>query len=57
MAGRKQLSLASKQPEPTTAEVREWARTRGYDVGERGRLPQDVLTAWNRAHRTRKVAA
>ncbi len=47
----------SKQPAPSTAEIREWARLKGYDVGERGRLPQDVLTAWNRTHRARKVAA
>jgi hypothetical protein len=33
-------------PEPTTAEVRAWARQRGLEVADRGRLPPDVWAAY-----------
>ena len=36
--------------EPTTAEVRAWARARGLDVPQRGRLRPEVWTAYHRAH-------
>lgn len=35
---------------PTSAEVRQWARSEGLSVGERGRLHPDVIAAWNEAH-------
>ena len=38
--------------EPTTAEVRAWARASGLDVSERGRLRPEVWTAYHRAHTT-----
>ena len=38
--------------EPTTAEVRAWARARGLDVPERGRLRPETWTAYRRAHTT-----
>ena len=31
------------------AALRAWARHEGYDVGERGRIASDVLTAWDDA--------
>ncbi|MFJ2598994.1 Lsr2 family DNA-binding protein [Streptomyces erythrochromogenes] len=34
---------------PSTSEVRAWARTRGLDVSDRGRLSPEVWDAWNRA--------
>ena len=34
----------------TAAEVREWARQRGYEVGERGRLATELVEAFNRRH-------
>lgn len=34
------------------AAVRAWARTNGYDVGERGRLPAEVFHAYHRAQAT-----
>jgi hypothetical protein len=37
--------------EPTTAEVRHWARGNGHAVADRGRLPPGVLQAWREAHR------
>lgn len=41
---------------PTTAEVREWARSRGEVVGLRGRLHPDIVVAWNEAHPERRYA-
>jgi len=38
-------------PEPSTAEVRAWARRTGLEVTERGRLRPEVLAAWREAHR------
>lgn len=32
------------------AEIRAWARAVGYEVGTRGRLHQDILTAYSAAH-------
>ena len=36
--------------EPTTAEVRAWARARGLDVSDRGRLRPEIWTAYHRVH-------
>lgn len=33
--------------------VRSWARRRGLTVGQRGHLPQNVIQAFNRAHKTK----
>ena len=30
--------------------VREWARGQGYKVSDRGRIPQEVMDAYNAAH-------
>ncbi len=38
-------------PEPTTAEVRAWARTAGLAVPDRGRLRPEVWAAYRDAHR------
>jgi hypothetical protein len=35
---------------PTSAEVRQWARNKGMEVGERGRLSPDLLAAYSAAH-------
>ena len=35
-------------PEPTTAEVRAWARREGLRVADRGRLHPDVWAAYHR---------
>ncbi|MEO3791295.1 histone-like nucleoid-structuring protein Lsr2 [Nonomuraea sp. B10E15] len=32
--------------------IRAWARTQGYDVGDRGRLPEEVVSAYRRANGT-----
>ena len=35
---------------PSPAEVRLWARSQGYAVSDRGRIPRDVLDAFARRH-------
>lgn len=39
-------SAAAESP----AEVRRWARSSGYEVNERGRIPSHVLAAYRAAH-------
>lgn len=34
----------------TAADVRAWAREKGYEVGQRGHLPADVIDLYNRRH-------
>lgn len=56
-AGRK---ATPKQPEKrkvvpeTTAEQREqiraWAQGAGFEVPARGRIPKEIIAAWNKAH-------
>lgn len=45
-ASRSPLSIA---PSLTAREVRDWARTAGHQVGDRGRLRPSVVDAWNEA--------
>jgi hypothetical protein len=47
-----ELPLAGpvRDPEPTTAEVRAWARSAGLSVPERGRLRPEVWEAFRREH-------
>ncbi|MFB7374709.1 histone-like nucleoid-structuring protein Lsr2 [Streptomyces sp. NPDC056222] len=33
----------------STRVVREWARANGYEVPDRGRVPREILDAWNQA--------
>ena len=40
-------------PDPSTAEVRVWARARGIDVPDRGRLRPEIWQAWQQAHQPR----
>lgn len=37
-------------PEPTTANMRAWAKEQGIDVPDRGRLPVDVVRQFHAAH-------
>jgi hypothetical protein len=39
-----------RQPEPSTAELRSWARSHGFTVPDRGRLRPEIREAWNVAH-------
>ncbi|MFC0673874.1 histone-like nucleoid-structuring protein Lsr2 [Brachybacterium hainanense] len=38
-----------RDPEQLRA-IRRWARSHGYEVGDRGRIPQTVEDAYHRAH-------
>jgi hypothetical protein len=39
----------------STSQVREWARSLGFRVSARGRLPVALLERWNREHPDRAV--
>jgi hypothetical protein len=41
---------ATRTDREQTAQIREWARSNGYKVGEKGRIPADILGAWEAAH-------
>lgn len=41
---------AASEAEPTSAQVRSWARERGMTVSDRGRVRAEVVRAWKRAH-------
>ncbi|MCG5434018.1 Lsr2 family protein [Mycobacterium sp. MYCO198283] len=44
--GRRQSSRPARAQRAVNADVREWARRNGYEVGVRGRLPDDVVDAY-----------
>ena len=44
-AGRKLASTG-----PNTSDVREWAKTQGYEVSERGRVSKDLIVKFQEAH-------
>ncbi len=46
-----ELAAAPGPPEPSTAEVRAWARAIGLAVSGRGKLRREVWAAWRAAHR------
>jgi hypothetical protein len=41
---------APDAPEPSTAEVRTWARANGIPVPDRGRLRPEIRDAWRTDH-------
>jgi hypothetical protein len=45
-----ELDQAAAAPEPSTAEVRAWARAVGLPVPDRGRLRPDIWQAWHDAN-------
>lgn len=51
LGGDTTLTVAPAQPEPSTAEVRAWARSAGLSVAMGGRLRPEVWQAWHGAHR------
>ena len=48
-AGEPGLDQAPAAPEPSTAEVRAWARAQGLPVPDRGRLRPEIWDAWRAA--------
>src|SRR5450631_2545025 len=45
-----ELAQAPDAPEPSTAEVRAWARTAGLAIPRRGKLRPEIWAAWRAAH-------
>lgn len=45
-----ELGAAPAAPEPSTAQVRAWARSVGLEVPDRGRLRPQIWDAWRTAH-------
>src|SRR5438128_2511708 len=45
-----EIAAASAAPDPTTAELRAWARAPGLTVPDHGRLRPEVWHAWRGAH-------
>ena len=45
-----ELDRAPAAPQPSTAEVRAWARTAGLPVPDRGRLRPEIWQAWHDTH-------
>jgi hypothetical protein len=45
-AGRRATPFSAED----AAEIRSWAQKKGYDVSDRGRLNQDVIMAYHKAH-------
>jgi hypothetical protein len=46
---RRQRPLKPVEPQPEPQELREWARDQGFDVADRGRLPETIQAAWGEA--------
>lgn len=46
--GRKTRTTQYNNTKTNTKEIREWAKEQGMDVPDRGRLPADVMEAWNK---------
>ncbi|MBO0878954.1 MAG: Lsr2 family protein [Mycobacterium sp.] len=41
-----EIRTAPAAPEPSTAELRQWARANGFEVSDRGRIPTQIWVAW-----------
>lgn len=48
--GRGRASSGGGGSRGSSADVREWARSQGYEVSERGRIPASIQQAYNAAH-------
>ncbi|MCY7394953.1 MAG: Lsr2 family protein [Nocardioides sp.] len=48
--GRKKSATTPHTDGPSAREIREWARSQGHTVPERGRIPADVRDAFESAH-------
>jgi hypothetical protein len=49
-AGRGSARRRSGGGDNRTAQIREWARSNGHKVNERGRIPATVIEAYDKAH-------
>ena len=48
-SGRRQSRSASGRSSVDTAAIRTWAKSKGYDVSDRGRISADILEAYKKA--------
>lgn len=48
--GRRTATRRSAAGRTDTKAVREWARANGHEVSERGRVPADIVAAYEAAH-------
>jgi hypothetical protein len=44
-------TTAAEEPDGTTKQIREWAAKTGLTVSARGRIPDEVVAAYHRAHK------
>ena len=49
-AARKRRGSTSSSSGPSARELRDWARSNGYEVSDRGRVPAEVREAFEAAH-------
>ncbi|MBX6390913.1 MAG: Lsr2 family protein [Frankia sp.] len=51
-SGRRSSRSTSRRSSGTdrTADIREWARSNGYTVSDRGRIAQNIVEAYDKAH-------
>lgn len=45
------VGAGSDDPEPSNQDIREWARTVGLEVSDRGKIPTAVVEAYRDAHK------
>jgi len=51
VGGRKRRGSSGRRSAANnTAEIRDWARSKGYEVSERGRIPAEIRQAYDAAH-------
>jgi hypothetical protein len=51
-AGRGRARTGTVRRGSSTQEVREWARSQGIDVADRGRIPSDLVARFEAAHQS-----
>jgi len=49
--GRAGSAKGSRAGAVNTSEIRDWARAKGLDVSERGRIPATIIEQYNAAHK------
>lgn len=50
VGGRKSSARASKSTGPTASQIRTWARAKGMQVSDRGRVSSEIRKAYEDAH-------
>jgi hypothetical protein len=50
VSGRRGRRATKTDLGPSTREIRDWARSNGYDVSDRGRVPAEIREAYVAAH-------